>query len=174
MIRVVLGDLSLQETEGVLRPIRSDLTPTTVGGRNVEERAGPVMAEHLARMGALPVGGAVITEGGRLPSAFVIHAVVASSEEAETTHTARLALRNGLRRATEWGLESLALPPLGLGVGMVEAEEVARGVVGALIDHIDAGQAPLEIVIVVSTPYEEAIFAHVADQLTRERFPMRN
>ncbi len=174
MIRVVVGDLALQETEGVLRPIRADLTPTTAGGRNVEERAGDVMTERLERMGMLPVGGAVITPGGSLGSAFVIHAVVASGDEPETAHSTELALRNGLRRATEWGLTSLALPPLGLGVGMVDAEDVAHGVVEMLIDHLDEGQPPLELTIVVSNAYEEAIFSRVVEQLTRERFPMRN
>ena len=82
MIRVVVGDLSLQDTEGVLRPIRSDLTATTAGGRDLGQRAGPVMEEHLQRMGTLPVGGAVITEGGALPCAFVIHAVVAAADAA--------------------------------------------------------------------------------------------
>jgi O-acetyl-ADP-ribose deacetylase (regulator of RNase III) len=174
MIRVVVGDLSLQETEGVLRPIRADLTPTTVGGRNVGDRAGEIMTQRLERMGTLPVGGAVITPGGTLGSAFVIHVVVASGDEPQTARLAELALRNGLRRATEWGLASLALPPLGLGVGMVEAEDVAHDLVQLLIDHLDEGQAPLDIAIVVSDAYEEGIFSRVVEQLTRERFPMQN
>ncbi len=174
MIRVVVGDLALQATEGLLRPIRADLTPTTAAGRNVEERAGEVMTQRLERMGVLPVGGAVITPGGMLDSAFVIHAVVASGEEPETAHTTERALRNGLRRATEWGLVSLALPPLGLGVGMVDAEDVARDLVASLVDHLDAGQPPLELTIVVANAYEEEVFSRAVEDLTRERFPMRN
>lgn len=174
MIQVVVGELSRQETEGVLRPIRSDLTPTTTGSRSVGERAGEIVEERLERMGALPVGGAVITPGGTLGSAFVIHAVVASGDEPENTQTTELALRNGLRRATEWGLSSLALPPLGLGVGMVDAEDVAHDLVTILIDHLDQGQAPQELTIVVGNAYEEGIFSHVVEKLTRERFPMRN
>ena len=43
-----------------------------------------------------------------------------------------LRLRNGLRRAADWGLASIALPPLGLSVGMTEPEESARMVLAKL------------------------------------------
>lgn len=174
MIRVAIGDLSLQEVEGLLRPIRDDLTPTTGAGRDLAARAGEAMDDRLSRMGTLPVGGAFITPGGLLPSAFVIHIVVSSPEESETSATVQRALQNGLRRAAEWGLTSLALPPLGFGVGMVQPEEAAKGLVGVLVDHLDAGEPPLELTIVVSNEYEEGIFTQAVESLTHDRFPMRS
>ncbi len=174
MIRVVIGDLCLQETEGVLRPIRDDLTPTTAAGRALGTRAGDAMAERLSRMGTLPAGGAVITPGGVLVPSFVIHVVVSSPDEPESAVTVDRALRNGLRRAAEWGLISLALPPLGLSVGMVEPEEAARRLVGVLVDHLDAGEAPLDLTIVVGNRYEEGLFARIVESLMRDRSPTGN
>ena len=40
MIEVLLGALYEQETEGILRPIRSDLVPVTCASRDVAEGAG--------------------------------------------------------------------------------------------------------------------------------------
>ncbi len=171
MIRVVIGDLSLQETDAVLRPIRDDLTPTTAAGRDLGARAGEAMDERLSRMGTLPVGGAVITPGGVLGSAFVIHVVVSSPDEPETSAASVRALRNGLRRATEWDLGSLALPPLGLTVGTVEPEEAARSLVEVLAEHLDEGHPPLDLTIVVGNEYEEAIFARAIDTLARGGSP---
>ena len=132
------------------------------------------MVERLDQLGSLPVGGAFVTPGGALGASFIIHVVTASEEEPETAVTVQRALRNGLRRAAEWGMESLALPPLGLGVGRLDAEEAARAMVELLLNHLDEGHPPMALTIVVSTDYEAEIFQRLVDSLTAGRFPMRN
>ena len=174
MISVVIGDLSAQEREGVVCPIRSDLAPLTVGARDVLLAAGPKVEERLQQMGLLPVGGAFITPAGPLPSSFLIYVVTASDDEPESTQSVQRALRNALRRAVEWDLASLALPPLGVGVGHLEMEDSARVMVEILVNHLDEGHPPLELTIVVGGEYEADVFRRLVDELTRERFPMRN
>jgi O-acetyl-ADP-ribose deacetylase (regulator of RNase III) len=174
MIRVEIGVLADQTHEGVLRPVRTDLTPVSAAGRDIAARAGEAMTARLLGMGSVPMGGAVITPAGQLPSSYVIHAVVSSDEEPETIESARRALRNGLRRAADVGLASLALPPLGMGVGILEADDSARAMVEILLDHLDEGRAPLDLTIVVSSDYEASVFARLVTELARQRFPMQN
>lgn len=174
MINVVLGSLADQEGEGVLRPVRSDLAPLTAGARDLLSRAGEGVEDRLLQMGTLPVGGAFITPAGRLPATFLIHLVTASEEESESPLSVQRALRNGLRRAVEWEIQSLAMPPLGLGVGHLGAEEAARVMVEILVDHLDEGHPPLDLTIVVASEYEAGVFRRLVEELTRERFPMRN
>jgi O-acetyl-ADP-ribose deacetylase (regulator of RNase III) len=81
----------------------------------------------------------------------------------------RRAVENGLRRASDIGLESLALPPLGLGVGVGEPEDAARALLGVLLDHLEEESPPLEILIVVSSEYEFDLFAQALEELERER-----
>jgi len=157
-----------------VRPIRSDSAPLTAEARDVLVGAGPTVVERLDQMGLLPVGGAFVTPGGALGASFIIHVVTASEEEPETAVTVQRALRNGLRRAAEWGMESLALPPLGLGVGLLEAEDAARAMVEILINHLDEGQPPMLLTIVVTNQYEAEVFQRLVDSLTQDRFPMRN
>ncbi|MBW3533857.1 MAG: macro domain-containing protein [Gemmatimonadetes bacterium] len=157
-IRIRRGRLGDAATEAVLRPVRSDLAAVTAAGREVGLDAGADVVERLAGLGEVPVGGAVVTPGGKLAAAFLIHVVVQAPDQPMTETTVRRALVNGLRRAREWGIASLALPPLGAGAGSLEPERWARLVVGVLREHGSEGGDPREVEIVVETPYEEELF----------------
>ena len=163
MLRVVVGSLVDQRAEGVLRPIRSDLAPVDALSRDVASAGGEALEARLRGLGTIPLGGAVITPGGgELAAGFVIHVVVMSDEEPQSTQTIRRALRNGLRRAADWELGSLALPPLGLGAGTMEAEDSAEAVVDILFEHLSAGAPPLDLTLVVASEYEATLFRTVA------------
>lgn len=157
-----------------MRPIRSDLAPLTAGGRDLLLRAGPAVDERLRQMGALPLGGAVITPAGELSAAFLIHVVTASEEEAESALSVQRALRNGLRRAVEWELASLAIPPVGMGVGHLEAEDAARSMVEILVNHLDEGRPPLELTIVAGGDYEADLFRRLVGEASGHRSFSRN
>ncbi len=163
MIRVVLSDPSGVEAEAILRSISSVLEADTPFSREVEIQAGTQVSERLQSMGELPVGAAVITPGGGLPASFMIHVVLRSSEEPVTPGGVRTALKNGLRRAEEWGMDSLALPPLGTGAGNLDAEESASLMVPLIRDHLRKGQKPLEVLIVVGTEYERDVFVRAVE-----------
>jgi O-acetyl-ADP-ribose deacetylase (regulator of RNase III) len=169
VIHVLTGVLSEQAREGIVRPIRSDLAPLTHAARDLVAAAGPSVEERLQQLGSLPLGSAAITPAGDLSASFIIHIVTASEDEPETPHSVQRALRNGLRRAADWGLASLALPPLGVGAGQLDADEAARVQLEILVDHIDEGAPPLDLTIVVSGEYEAELFARLAEELTRAR-----
>ena len=125
MIRIVVGDLVSQDAGAVIRGVRSDLTAVNAVSRDIAEAAGPELKERLEKIGSMPVGGAVMTLSGGLSADFVIHVVVMSADEPQSLFTVQKALRNGLRRASDWALESVALPPLGIGVGSFEVFELS-------------------------------------------------
>ena len=158
MISVRLGQLDEAETQALLRPVRSDFWGITGASRRVEAGAGEDVRARLEGMGDLPVGGAVVTPGGELRAAFIIHAVLESAEESMSVMGTQRALVNGLRRAREWEMASLSLPPLGLGVGALDAEEPATMLIDLLLDHLQEGGPPDELVIVVETSFEEELF----------------
>ena len=163
MIRVILGESVAAGTEGVLRSVSSDLEPDTPASRELEFRAGSAVVDRLRAMESLPVGAAVITPGGDLPVAFLIHVVLQSSEEPVRKETVRSALRNGLRRAQEWGLESLSMPPLGTGAGNLGAEEAAEVMIPLLQDHLLQFEHPREVVITVANEYENDVFSQAVE-----------
>jgi len=157
MIRVVHGALADQAVDVVLRPIRADLEPATGAARDVGHRAGSGMEARLRANGQIPVGGAVLTSGGTLAAGFVIHAVVLSDEEPQTRASVERALRNGLGRATDWGLASMALPVLGLGAGSMEPEAAARAFLEVLREHVASGTPPADLVVVATSEFEREL-----------------
>jgi O-acetyl-ADP-ribose deacetylase len=161
MIHVSQEPLDRVHVDGVVRPIRSDLTPVSAASRDLVMAAGPAVADRLERAGTLPLGGAVVTPGGELPSSFIIHVVVMSEDEPQTDASVRKALENALRRASDFGMATLAVPALGLGVGATEPEDSARALVELLRDHLDGGTPPSELTISVSSPFEAALFNQI-------------
>src|SRR5512133_1365460 len=79
LVKIVRGDITVQETEAIVNAANSGL----MGGGGVDgaiHRAGgpQILAECReirAKQGTLPTGRAVITSGGRLKARYVIHTV---------------------------------------------------------------------------------------------------
>lgn len=157
MIRVRRDELHAATAEAILRPLSAEGAPVTSSGRKLDARAGPVMEARLQEIGELPVGGAVITPAGNLSASFVIHVVVQSIHEPMTVSTVSRALLNGLRRATEWEVESVALPPLGIGPGTMDPEDAARNLLQVLREHLEGSTNPRDLTIVVESDFEEAL-----------------
>ena len=126
--------------------------------RDAGLRAGRDVLERLEGMGGLPVGAAVVTPGGDLKVPFLIHAVLSSREEPLSIAGALRALRNALRRASEWELTSLVVPPLGLGAGMLDAEELASLMLVEIEVHMEGHPHPSELWIPVREGFEESVF----------------
>lgn len=167
MIRVVVGSLTDQAVEGVVRPVQSDFSPVSHASRDLGIAAGEMIEEKLRRVGSLPMGGALMTPAGELPCDFLIHIVVSSADEPQSAATVQKAVRNALRRASDMGLSSLALPPIGIGVGMTEPEDAARALCELLFEHLDEGDTP-DVILVASSPYEEEMFARIVEELSGE------
>ncbi len=174
MIRVVVADLAEVICEGILRSISSDLAADTPVSRSVELRAGSGVSDRLQAMGPLPVGAAVITPGGDLSAGFLIHMVLQSKEEPVGAGGLRSALVNGLRRAQEWGLESVAIPPLGMGAGNLEAEDSASVMVPVLQDHLRKFEYPRDVIIVAASDYEEDVFLRAVELAQRQTSAQEN
>jgi O-acetyl-ADP-ribose deacetylase (regulator of RNase III) len=68
------------------------------------------------------------------------------------------ALSNGLRRADEWGIEALTMPPLGIGAGNLDAESAADVMVPILKEWLRSDRQPRHIVVVVESEYEREAF----------------
>lgn len=174
MIRVERGELHAMECEGILRSMAADLSADTPISRELELKAGSGVTDRLQAIGRLPVGAAAITPGGELASAFLIHVVIQSQDVAVHAEGVRAALLNGMRRAQEWSVESLALPPLGVGAGNLEAEDSAAVMVPLIQDHMQRFEHPKEVIIAVASDYEEGVFQHTVDAVRRQASAREN
>lgn len=159
MIRIVRIPLESAGVEGIFRPVDSELSGVTAGSRRLEIGAGPALVARLSAMEGIPVGGALLTPAGDLGPVFLIHVVIQAQDEAVTAAGVRRALLNGLRRATEWELERIAIPPLGSGAGQLDAGEVASVMIPLIQEYQAQVAFPREVLIVVESDYEEQVFS---------------
>lgn len=162
MIRVVVGDLAEASSEAVARSVGTDLEPCAPVDERIGARAGEAVLARLQAFGDVPVGGALLTPAGGLGAAFLIHLVVRSPEEPISEERVARALLNGLRQAADWGVRSIALPPLGTGAGNLDLEVAAEMMCTVFERHALETDLPREVVLMVSTAYEEEVFTRAA------------
>jgi O-acetyl-ADP-ribose deacetylase (regulator of RNase III) len=158
VIRVAQGELAESRASAVIRPVTSDWGAVTPAMRRLEVAAGPELSAQCERLGELPVGSAVITGAGELAAQFMVHVAVRSREEPVTESNVRRALRNGLRRLSEWAIESVAIAPLGTGAGNLDPEMAAAVMAEVLAEHMAVERYPQQVEIVVDSAYEHEVF----------------
>lgn len=158
MIDVVLADIATVECAAIMRPVSAEWDPVTPAMRRLELVAGEVVAQQCSAMGELPIGSAVITSAGGAHAEFMVHVIVRSVVEPVSESVVQRALLNGLRRCVEWGIESLALPPIGTGAGNLDAEEVAQLMIPLIIEHMRDHPYPARVKLVADSEYEQAAF----------------
>lgn len=169
MIEVVQGDIANLRASGILRPVSAEWDPVSGAARRIEIAAGPQLLQQCEKLGELPIGSAVLTSAANLSADFVVHAIVRSVTEPVGETTVHRALQNALRRCVEWGIETLAMPPLGTGAGNLDAEDAAGVMVPVLLEHMRAAEYPAHVTIVVESEYERDAFRH---ELSRYDLPI--
>ena len=92
------------------------LLPQGVSGA-IKRRGGYAPFRELAKLGAIPLGGAVITSAGDLPFKAIIHVAGISMWWRSSEWSIRESCRNALALADEKKFNSIALPLIGAGTG---------------------------------------------------------
>jgi O-acetyl-ADP-ribose deacetylase (regulator of RNase III) len=169
MIEVVQGDIANLRASGILRPVSAEWDPVSPAARRLEVAAGPQLLEQCRKLGDLPIGSAVLTSAGELDADYIVHAIVRSVDEQVSESTVHRALQNSLRRCVEWGLETLAIPPLGTGAGNLDAEDAASVMVPVLLEHMRDAEYPAKVMIVVESDYDRDVFRN---ELARYDLPI--
>ena len=167
MIDVVRADLAGARAQAILRPVSAEWTAVTASLKRLEPLMGSAIEEQCTKMGELPPGTALVTSGGGLAAEFVIHVIIRSVHQQVTQSIVARGLEASLGRADEWGIESLALPPVGVGAGNLDAEESAAVIVPILVEWQETGRHPRHISVVVETEYEHDIFERAVRQAMR-------
>ncbi len=143
-LSLVLGDITLQETDAIVNAANSSL----MGGGGVDgaihRAGGPAILEEckkiVACQGRLPAGKAVITTGGNLKARFVIHTVGPVWRDGRHNEPELLAsaYRESLAVAAGHNVKSVSFPSISTGAygyPVDEAAEVALKSVAAYTKH---------------------------------------
>lgn len=144
-LSLIQGDITLQDTEAIVNAANE----TLLGGGGVDgaihRAGGPKILEECKvirkKQGGCSTGEAVITTGGNLPSAYVIHTVGpiwrgGNNKEQELLTNA---YKNSLKLATDNNIKTISFPSISTGVynyPIEEASIIALNTVKNILDEI--------------------------------------
>ncbi|QDT05112.1 O-acetyl-ADP-ribose deacetylase [Rubripirellula lacrimiformis] len=128
-IQIVTGDLLDQDVDVVVNAWNRNiipwwlLLPQVVSGA-IKRRGGYAPFRELAKHGAIPLGGAVLTSAGNLPFKAIIHVAGISMWWRSSERSIRQSCQSALALAEEKQFNSIALPLIGAGTGGGSPEAV--------------------------------------------------
>jgi O-acetyl-ADP-ribose deacetylase (regulator of RNase III) len=137
-LHVIMGDITLQDTDAIVNAANPDL----LGGGGVDgaihRAAGPGLVEECRKLGGCKHGEARITGGHKLRARHVIHTpgpVYANGSRGERDILAS-SYRNSMDLARNKGLASLAFPAISTGVYGYPRQEACEVAVTTGLDYI--------------------------------------
>ena len=168
-IRLVEGDITALDVDAITNAANDHLWMGAGVAGAIKRAGGEEIEREAVDLGPIPVGEAVVTGSGRLRARHVIHAAVMGQDLRTDAEKIRRATASALRRATELGLRSVALPAFGTGVGGFSLQRCAEVMLAVVESHLRAGSSLEEVVLAVHGQEAYATFARVLGGDLREQ-----
>ncbi|MEM4721617.1 MAG: macro domain-containing protein [Candidatus Methanomethylicaceae archaeon] len=149
-IRIVKLDITECDAEALVNPANSLMRMGGGVAGAIKRAAGAVVEEEAMRHAPVPVGSAIATSAGRLKSKYIIHAPTMEKPAMKTTkNKVRSATAAALKLAESLGVNSIAFPAMGAGVGGLSVEESAEAMLAAIQQHFLITATCLKIIFLV-------------------------
>lgn len=145
-LELMEGDITELDTDAIVNAANSSLKMGGGVAGAILRKGGYEIQEECDRIGYCPVGGAVITTGGKLKAKYVIHAVGPRWGEGDEDEKLKNATLNSLKLADERGLKSIALPAISTGIFGFPMDRAARIMLSTAIEYLK-GETQLERVV---------------------------
>lgn len=130
------GDLTEMDVDAIVNAANNDLQLGAGLAGVIRRRGGESIQRECNDIGTVPVGGAALTSGGKLPARHVIHAASMQLGGHTTTRTLRNATAHSLRIAAESGFHTIAFPAIGTGIGGFPLSECADVMLHEVVEHL--------------------------------------
>lgn len=134
-LEILDGDITAQDVDAVVNAANNHFWMGAGVAGALKARGGRDIERDAMRLGPVEPGQCVITGGGDLPARHVIHAAVMGQDLATSAALIGTATRNSLALAEDRGLESIAFPLFGTGVGGYSIAESGRVMIDAVLTH---------------------------------------
>ena len=125
------GDLLDQKVEVIVNAWNRNLIPWWLllpqgVSRAIKRKGGREPFRQLARMGMIPLGGAVVTGPGKLPFKAIIHVAGINLLWRASEWSVRESVKSAMGLANQKGYSSIAFPLIGAGSGGRNTDKVAN------------------------------------------------
>jgi O-acetyl-ADP-ribose deacetylase (regulator of RNase III) len=134
-LSVVEGDITALDVDAIANAANNELWMGAGVAGAIKRAGGEEIEREAVAKGPIPVGEAVATGAGGLKARWVIHGAVMGQDLRTNADLVKQTTESCLREAEELGVESLALPAFGTGVGGLPLDECAEIMVAAVRSH---------------------------------------
>jgi O-acetyl-ADP-ribose deacetylase (regulator of RNase III) len=147
-VEVKRGDLTRQAADAICNPANSLMFMGGGAAGALKRAAGDEIEREALKHAPVPVGKAVVTTAGKLKARWVVHAPTMERPAMRTTgEKVYRATKAALECAEAVGAESIVIPGMGAGVGMVSCEDAARAMVKAIKEFSGSAKSIKEILL---------------------------
>jgi O-acetyl-ADP-ribose deacetylase len=129
-IEVVEGDITALEVDAIANAANDELWMGAGVAGAIKRAGGDEIEREAMAKAPIPIGDAVATGAGRLAARYVVHGAVMGQDLRTSAELVARTTRRCLEVSDGLGVESLALPAFGTGVGGFALDECARIMVG--------------------------------------------
>src|SRR3954470_6578850 len=134
-LEVIDGDITQLQVDAIANAANDQLWMGAGVAGAIRRAGGDEIEDEAVAKGPIPVGDAVATAAGTLPARYVIHGAVMGQDLRTNGKLIGRTTQRCLEVADELGLESIALPAFGTGVGGFPLDDCARIMVDAVRCH---------------------------------------
>ncbi len=140
LVSAIVGDIVEASTDAIVNAANNELWMGAGVAGAIKRAGGDEIEREAMAKGPIRVGEAVATSAGRLPNKAVIHAAAMGFEDGRSvgasSETVRQATISALDVCNQLGLESIAFPALGAGVGGFDLAKCAEVMVETATSYL--------------------------------------
>ena len=163
------GDITDMEVDAIVNAANNDLKLGAGVAGAIRRKGGDEIQRECDAIGAIPIGTAAITSGGRMKARHVIHAASMQLGGGTTPQSLRGSTAFSLRIASQHKLRSIAFPAVGTGIAGFPMRECAQIMLEEAAKHLE-GQSTLEkIYFVLFDKHSLSVFEEVLKEMWNVR-----
>jgi len=156
------GDITELEYDAIVNPTNKSLHLGGGVAGAISNKGGNEIQLECDKIGGTYVGGAVLTNAGKLKAKYVIHAVGPRMGEGEEETKLKNATINSLLLAEEHSLKSIAFPAISTGIFGYPVQKCAEIMLEIIIEYL---KRPTNISVVAICLWGDENFEVFSNQL---------
>lgn len=166
-IHILKGDLTAMNVDAIVNAANNDLVLGGGLAAAIRKKGGPDIQKECNKHGAVSIGEAAITGGGKLKAHYVIHAASMSFSVTTTDKSLRDSTLNSLKRAEEMHLQSIAFPAIGTGIAGFPVQRCADIMLDIFITYKKRNSSIKDIYMVLYDDETCRVFLKTYRKLTK-------
>ena len=143
------GDITDIEVDAIVNAANTRLLLGSGVAGAIRRKGGDLIQRECDKIGSIPLGKAIVTGAGKLKAKFVIHAAGMHLGRGVCEESLREATKNSLLRADENGVNTIAFPAIGTGIGGFPTNKCAQVMIDIVVEYLKNEKTGIEKVYFV-------------------------